>query len=259
MTFTKSLTKLSSKDVAVAGGKGALLGELLRADISVPNGFVVLTDAFDKFLDETDLRQEIRAQLNKVDQDKMHTVERASERIQSMILRADMPQEIAQAISKDFSTLGTKYVAVRSSATAEDSDSAAWAGQLETYLNTTQDLLLENVKKCWASLFTPRAIFYRFEKGLGESNVSVAVVVQEMIESEKAGIAFSVHPVTQDKNQMIIEAGFGLGESIVSGAITPDSYIVSKKDNKIIDINIHEQTKALYKKEGGGNVLPPFL
>lgn len=253
MTYTKSLTKLSSKDVATAGGKGASLGELLRSDILVPNGFVVLTSAFDKFLDETDLRQEVRAQLNKVDQDKMHTVERASERIQSMISRAEMPQEIAQAISKDFSALGAKYVAVRSSATAEDSDSAAWAGQLDTYLNTTDETLLENVKKCWASLFTPRAIFYRFEKGLKESNVSVAVVVQEMIESEKAGIAFSVHPVTQDKNQMIIEAGLGLGEAAVSGTITPDSYVVSKKDDKIIDINIHEQTKALHKKDGGGN------
>ncbi|KKQ64404.1 MAG: Phosphoenolpyruvate synthase [Candidatus Daviesbacteria bacterium GW2011_GWA2_38_24] len=253
MTYTKSLSKLSKKDVAIAGGKGASLGELLQAKILVPNGFVVLTDAFDKFLDDTDLRQEVLAQLDKVDQDKMHTIERASERIQQMILRANMPKEIAEIISKDFSSLGAKYVAVRSSATEEDSNSAAWAGQLETYLNTKEEALLENVKKCWASLFTPRAIFYRFEKKLKESNISVAVVVQEMIESEKAGIAFSVHPVTQDKNQMIIEAIFGLGETIVSGTITPDSYVVSKKDNKIIDINIHEQTKALYKKDGGGN------
>ena len=253
MTYTKSLSKLSNKDVAVAGGKGASLGELLQAKVLVPSGFVVLTDAFDRFLDDTDLRQEVLAQLNKVDQDKMHTIERASERIQQMILQADMPKEIAETISKDFSSLGAKYVAVRSSATAEDSDSATWAGQLETYLNTTQETLLENVKKCWASLFTPRAIFYRFEKGLKKSNVSVAVVVQEMIESEKAGVAFSVHPVTQDKNQMIIEAGLGLGEAVVSGAITPDSYVVSKKNNKIININIHEQTKVLYKKNGGGN------
>ncbi len=179
MTYIKLLTELSNKDVAIAGGKGASLGELMRADISVPNGFVVLTGSFDKFLDGADLRQEIRAQLNKVDQNKMHTVERASERIQLMILRAEMPKNIAQAITKDFSTLGAEYVAVRSSATAEDSDSAAWAGQLDTYLNTTKGTLLENVKKCWASLFTPRAIFYRFEKGLKESNVSVAIVVQE--------------------------------------------------------------------------------
>ncbi len=251
--YTKPLTKLSIKDIATAGGKGASLGELLRADIPVPNGFVVLTSAFDKFLNETDLRQELRAQLNKVDQDKMYMIERLSERIQSMILRADMPQEIAQAILKDFNTLNVKYVAVRSSATVEDSDSATWAGQFETYLNTIEKTLLENVKKCWASLFTPRAIFYRFEKGLKENNISMAVVVQEMIESEKSGIAFSVHPVTEDKNQIIIEAGIGLGEAVVSGVITPDSYVVSKKDNKIIDINVHKQVKALYRKEGGGS------
>ncbi len=254
MTYTKSLSKLSNKDVAVAGGKGASLGELLQAEILVPNGFVVLTNSFDEFLDDTDLRQEVLAQLNKVDQNKIHTIERASERIQQMILWADMPKEIAEAILKDFSSLGAKYVAVRSSATAEDSNSAAWAGQLETYLNTTEEMLLEKVKKCWASLFTPRAIFYRLEKEFKESDISVAVVVQEMIESEKAGIAFSVHPVTQDKDQVIIEAGFGLGEAIVSGTITPDSYVVSKKDNKIIDINVHKQTKALYKKDSGGNV-----
>lgn len=253
MSYTKSLADLSGKDVAVAGGKGASLGELLRADISVPNGFVILTDAFDRFLDETDLRQEVSAQLNTVKHDALHTVEYASEQIQAMILRVGIPQAVAQVIVKDFSALGAEYVAVRSSATAEDSNTAAWAGQLETYLNTTEETLLHNVKKCWASLFTPRAIFYSFEKGFKKSGVSVTVVVQEMVESEKSGIAFSVHPVTQDRDQMIIEAVFGLGEAVVLGAITPDSYVVSKKENSIIDSNVHEQAKALYKKLGGGS------
>ncbi len=253
MIYIKKLSNLSNKDVLIAGGKGASLGELMRANISVPNGFVVLTTAFEKFLDDTDLRQEILAQLNKAKQNKIHTIEQASRLIQSLILNAEIPKDIAEVIVKNYSTLNTKYVAVRSSATAEDSSSDAWAGQLETYLNTTEKTLLENIKKCWASLFTPRAIFYRLEKGLKENNVSVAVVVQEMIESEKAGIAFSVHPVTQDKNQMIIEAGFGLGEAIVSGEITPDAYVVSKKDDEIVDININKQTKALYKKDSGGN------
>ena len=220
---------------------------------ALPICFVVLTGAFDKFIDGADLRQDIRAQLKKVTIDKIHTVELASKKIQSMLSRAEMPKDIAKTIVRDFSTLGSKYVAVRSSATAEDSDSATWAGQLDTYLNTTEETLLENVQKCWVSHFTVRAIFYRFEKGLKESPISVAVVVQEMIESESAGIAFSVHPIMQDKNQMIIEAGFGLGEAVVSGAITPDSYVVSKKDYKIIDINVHEQIKALCRKEGGDN------
>ncbi|MCX6238295.1 MAG: hypothetical protein NTY07_12205 [Bacteroidia bacterium] len=127
-----------------------------------------------------------------------------------------------QYILKNFKKLGAKFVAVRSSATAEDSSEAAWAGQLDSFLNTTDKNLLENVKKCWASLFTPRAIFYRFEKKLHKTIISVAVVIQKMVESEVSGIAFSVHPVTEDRNQLIIEAGLGLGEAIEKLNPTPD-------------------------------------
>ena len=144
-------------------------------------------------------------------------------------------------------------MAVRSSATAEDSASAAWAGQLESYLNTTEETLLESVKKCWASLFTPRAIFYRFEKELHKQKISVAVVVQKMVESEVSGIAFSVHPVTENRNQLIIEAGLGLGEAIVSGQITPDSYVVEKEPRRIIDKNIEVQKRGLYRSGENGN------
>ena len=145
-------------------------------------------------------------------------------------------------------------VAVRSSATAEDSSQASWAGELETYLNTTEKTLITNVKKCWSSLFTPRAIFYRHEKKLHKAKVSVAVVVQTMIQSQISGITFTVHPVTKDRNQMIIEAGLGLGEAIVSGQITPDSYVINKKSLTLIDINIAEQAKKLERKATGGNV-----
>jgi pyruvate, water dikinase len=124
---------------------------------------------------------------------------------------------------------------------------------LESYLNTTRVTLLNNVKKCWASLFTPRAIFYRFEKGLQKSKVSVAVVVQKMVNSEISGIAFSVHPVTEDKDQLIIEAGWGLGEAIVGGEVTPDSYVVDKRDFSIIDLQIAEQEKMIIRKPEGGN------
>jgi pyruvate,water dikinase len=148
----------------------------------------------------------------------------------------------------EFKKLKAQYVAVRSSATAEDSKTASWAGELETYLNTTEKDLLNKVKKCWSSLFTPRAIFYRHEKKLLKSKVSVAVVVQKMIQSEVSGICFTVHPVTKDKNQMILEAGLGLGEAIVSGQITPDSYVLDKRDWSIMDINIAEQTMMIAKK-----------
>ena len=252
-TLIKNFTQISKTDTEIAGGKGASLGEMTQAGIPVPEGFVILSNAFERFIEETDLNVEISAILDTVDIKAVHTVENASENIQAMILSKEMPDDIKTDILKFYENLDCKFVAVRSSATSEDSASAAWAGQLESYLNTTKETLLENVKKCWASLFTPRAIFYRFEKKLNKDKISVAVVVQKMVDSEESGIAFSVHPVTQDENQIIIEAGFGLGEAIVSGSITPDSYVVDKQGFDILDINVNEQTKALYKKAKGGN------
>jgi len=216
MKFLRDFKNINKSDVSLAGGKGASLGEMTQVGISIPPGFVILATAFDQFLEETDLNVEIAAVLDLVNHNEMHTIENASEKIQALILQAEMPKDIKQEIKIFFKNLNVTYVAVRSSATAEDSASAAWAGQLESYLNTTEENLLENVKKCWASLFTPRAIFYRFEKELHKQKISVAVVVQKMVESEKSGVAFSVHPVTRDQNQLIIEAGFGLGEAIVS-------------------------------------------
>ena len=165
-------------------------------------------------------------------------------------------------------------MAVRSSATAEDSAVASWAGELETYLNTTEKNLLENIKKCWSSLFTQRALFYAFEKQVftkkhqqkiraGTSKmkdsypVSVAVVVQEMVHSEISGICFTVHPVTENRNQMVIEAGYGLGEAIVGGKITPDTYVIdkakarSKSQKSILDKNISEQSMMIIRKGAG--------
>lgn len=248
MRYTKSFAKISKESVSEAGGKGASLGEMTQAGIPVPPGFVVLSGAFEEFLKVTDLNVELDATLDNVDHTVTHQVDDASEKIKALILGKEMPKAIVKEVQASFRKLGAKYVAVRSSATSEDSKDAAWAGQLESYLNTTQDSLLENVKKCWASLFTPRAIFYRFEKGLHSKPISVAVVVQKMIQSEVSGIAFSVHPVTQDYDQLIIEAGFGLGEAIVSGAITPDSYVVEKSVKKILDKNIAVQGRGLFRK-----------
>lgn len=253
MALIKTFREITKSDTTIAGGKGASLGEMTQAKIPTPNGFVILADAFERFLEETDLNVEIDAVLDGVNTKEVHTVENASEKIQAMILSKEMPDDIKTEISKFYKKLDCDFVAVRSSATLEDSASAAWAGQLESYLNTTGKTLFENVKKCWASLFTPRAIFYRFEQKLHKDKVSVAVVVQKMIQAEESGVAFSVHPVTQDENQIIIEAGFGLGEAIVSGSITPDSYVVDKQGFKILDTNVNEQTKALHKKAKGGN------
>ena len=292
MEFTKTFEELSKKDVGIAGGKGASLGEMTSAFAKatadkqasynpVPPGFVVLAEAFEEFLRETDLSVELDAILDHVRDPvpkgpanaqehsisnvagqaghaDIHLVNSASEKIQALILGASLPEAIQKEVEEAFGKLDAKYVAVRSSATSEDSADAAWAGQLDSFLNTTEETLLENVKKCWASLFTPRAIFYRFEtqpshkatagkRDMHHDKISVAVVVQKMIQSEVAGIAFSVHPVTQDRDQMIIEAGFGLGEAIVSGSITPDSYVVKKSVKKILDKNITVQEKGIFR------------
>lgn len=253
MSFIEPFSKLSKNDAPIAGGKGASLGEMTRAGIPVPPGFVILAGAFEHFLEKTALNVEIDSILHTVDQKEMHTVESASEKIQALILNAKMPEDIVTKVKEFYTELDAQYVAVRSSATAEDGQDHAWAGQLDSFLNTTEATLLVNVQKCWASLFTPRAIFYRFEKGLHTTKISVAVVVQKMVESECSGIAFSVHPVTEDRNQLIIEAGFGLGEAIVSGSVTPDSYVVEKEPRRIIDTNISTQTRALYRVDSGGN------
>ena len=251
--FIKTFKQINKNDASIAGGKGASLGEMTQAGTPIPPGFVVLSDAFDKFLKETDLNVEIDSILDNVNHKEIYTIDNASEKIKALLLNAEMPKIISNEIKKSFKQLKVKYVAVRSSATAEDSSSAAWAGQLESYLNTTEKNLLENVKKCWASLFTPHAIFYRYEKNLHKQKISVAVVVQKMVDSEISGVAFSVHPVTQDENQLIIEASFGLGEAIVSGQVTPDSYVVEKKLRRIIDINVNIQDRGLHRAKINGS------
>ena len=255
--FIKNFKQLSKKDVAIAGGKGASLGEMTRAGIQVPPGFVVLADAFDEFLTASDLNTEVATKLKRVNLKDINSVDRASNEIRDLILDAEFPKKLGREILKEFPKLKARLVAVRSSATAEDSSVASWAGELETYLNTTRATLLENVKKCWASLFTPRAIFYRFEKKMQKTKVSVAVVVQAMIQSEVSGICFTVHPVTKDRNQMVIESGWGLGEAIVGGKITPDTYIIDKSkislqpDQSITDKNISRQEMMIVRAASG--------
>ena len=267
--FIKPFSQLSKTDVFIAGGKGASLGEMTQAKIAVPPGFVILIDGFDRFLEETDLAIEIASQIKKINYKDINSVDRFSNVIRDLIHDASMPQDLKKEFLKEFKKLNAKYVAIRSSATAEDSAVASWAGELETYLNTTENTLIENIKKCWSSLFTPRALFYAFEKKLITVDhqkkirartckkladcypVSVAVVVQKMVQSEVSGICFTVHPVTKDKNQMVIEVGFGLGEAIVGGKITPDTYVISKKDWAILDVNVSTQEMMIVRSEKG--------
>lgn len=249
MTYTKEFSQLSKDDAHLAGGKGASLGEMIQSSIPVPDGYVVLAGTFDTFLDESNLTDEIQTILSHVDLNIVHTIEDASEKIQYLILNAEISEPIITEIRYQFKKLDSEFVAVRSSATAEDGAEHAWAGQLSSFLNVTEEMLVEKVQECWASLFTTRAIFYRFEKGLNVEEISVAVVVQKMVNSEKSGVGFSVHPVTEDREQIIIEAGYGLGEAIVSGEVTPDSYVIHKTNKKIISCDVSNQSKALFRSD----------
>ncbi|MFA6436970.1 MAG: PEP/pyruvate-binding domain-containing protein [Candidatus Paceibacterota bacterium] len=246
--YIKNFREISKNDVGIAGGKGASLGEMTQAGIPVPPGFVVLASAFDKFLKDNDIKTKIDKLLDKVDTQDSSAIESCSEEIHNIVSNGSIPENIKEEILINFDNLDTEYVAIRSSATAEDSAIDAWAGQLESYLFINKNNVLESVKKCWASLFSPRALCYRFERGYKGKLVSVAVVVQKMIDSEVAGVCFTVHPVTRDKDQMIAEACWGLGEALVQGSITPDSYVIEKSTLNFIDVSTSEQTKMIVRK-----------
>lgn len=254
MLYIKQFTEINRVDVYTAGGKGASLGEMTQAGIPVPKGFVLTANAYDRFLYETNIWEQIDAHLKEIKIEDMDSVHKISEVIRDLIHRTEIPKDIVEEISDAARELDASYVAVRSSATAEDSANASWAGELETYLNIVPDQIVEKVRQCWSSLYTPRAIFYRSQKNLLDKQVSVAVVIQNMIQSEVSGVMFTVHPVAGDRNRMIIEAGLGLGEAIVSGRITPDSYIVDKRDYAIIDISIYPQTLKLVMSSAGKEV-----
>lgn len=251
--FIRWFSELSRQDILIAGGKGASLGELTRAGIPVPPGFVILTDAFQQFLELADLHQEIELALKDIEIHDQSEIDRVSAYLSEQILQTPFEEEFVREIQRAFKDLNAPFVAVRSSATVEDGSEAAWAGQLESYLNTTEETLIVRVKDCFASLFSPRAIFYRLQHGLKTEDIAVAVVIQKMIESDRSGIAFSVHPVTQDREQMVIEAGYGLGESIVSGQVTPATYVVTKRSGRVLEKTEHHQERGVYRAEHGGN------
>ncbi len=251
MTFVKNFSEINKSSVGEAGGKGASLGEMTEAGIPVPPGFVVLAPAFDIFLKTAGLEAKVQETINAVDYGDVSSVDAASAKIRDLILQEKFPEDISREVSNSFLKLGAEFVAVRSSATAEDGSQDSWAGELESYLNTSEKNLLENVKKCWSSLFTPRAMVYRNEKGLTKSHVSVAVVVQKMVQSEVAGVAFTTHPVTEDPNQMIIEGALGLGEMVVSGQVTPDSFVVNKTSKHIEETMVNDQEEMMIRSEDG--------
>ncbi|MEM1738444.1 MAG: phosphoenolpyruvate synthase, partial [Nitrososphaerota archaeon] len=239
--------ELGKEDVPLVGGKCANLGEMINAGIPVPPGFAITAYAYKRFIEEAGIAQKIYDILDETITDPRNPAqyEEASKKIRKLIESTPIPKEIRDAIVEAYRELSKKigvkdvYVAVRSSATAEDLPGASFAGQQETYLNVRgEDDLLESVRKCWSSLFTPRAIFYRTEKGFRHEKVLISVAVQKMVNSRSAGVMFTIHPVTGDRNIIVIESVWGLGEAIVSGAVTPDHFEVDKNTLRILAKNI---------------------
>jgi pyruvate,water dikinase len=253
METIRTFADLDKDDVALAGGKGASLGELTQIGMPVPSGFVILSSCYERFLAERGLEPQIASILDSISGDDIQAIQEASEKLCNLIRGAELPPSLADEIAQHFDALNVEYVAVRSSATAEDGRTTSWAGVFETYLNATSAELLRFVVSCWASLFSPRAISYRLDTGLREHRISVAVVVQKMVNSEVSGTALSVHPVTNDADHAVIEAVYGLGESLVSGSITPDTYVINKRRGELVDIHISEQEQGLFCGREGGN------
>ncbi len=241
-------------DLPEAGGKGANLGEMFNIGIPVPNGFVVTATAYFNFIKENELDQKIKEILKTTDVDDPDQLMKASQAIRRLITKSDLNPKLALEIMKSYKKLsaygGLKNVrvAVRSSATAEDLPDASFAGQQETYLDVIgESNVVSRVRDCWASLFTPRSIFYRQKKHYDHFRVGIAVPIMKMVESDISGIMFTVNPVSNDKTKIVIEAIWGLGEYIVQGKITPDQYIVTKHDWTIASKNQVNQDVMLTK------------
>ncbi|MFA5927472.1 MAG: phosphoenolpyruvate synthase [Patescibacteria group bacterium] len=247
-------SEINRNDIDKAGGKGANLGELVKAGIPVPNGFCVTAQAYYYFLERSGLKKAIEKSLSKIKPEDTKALNKISRDIKKQIMDADIPKDLASSITEAYHRLGGLAVAVRSSATAEDLPDASFAGQQATYLNIKgKEEVVAAVKKCYASLFEARAIYYRAINNFDHMKVGISVPVQNMIESEKSGILFTVDPVTENASHIVIEAGFGLGEAIVSGSVTPDRYLVDKNDLKIVNKEIHKQTWQIVQNFKGGD------
>ncbi|MCM1126482.1 MAG: PEP-utilizing enzyme [Lachnospiraceae bacterium] len=252
----RKFNEIGKDDVMTAGGKGANLGEMTRAGLPVPNGFVVTADAYRSFLAENHIDEEITALLDGAGADEQKLFS-AAEKIRELITAGSMPVSLREEVSRNYLDLckssgnSSQRVAVRSSATAEDLPDASFAGQQETYLNVVGiDALCENIIRCYASLWGNRAVSYRQTQGYDQKRVALAVVVQEMVESEKAGVLFTANPVNNSRDEMQLNASYGLGEAVVSGKVTADTFICDKDGNIRSSVIGSKEIEIIYAENG---------
>ncbi len=271
--YIKWFSELSNKDVSIAGGKGASLSEMYNNKFPVPPGFIITAHSFDYFLSINKIKEKIKKTINGINLENTEELNIVSKEIRNLVEGGEFPEDLKDEILEAYRLLSNEkiirnisgdalnilrnsqepaFVSVRSSATTEDLSNASFAGQQESFLNVKGERnLTDYVKRCFSSLYTPRAIYYRNRKGFSEDQALLAVVVQKMIDSEKSGVVFSKDPSNRTDN-IIVEAVFGLGEGIVSGMIKPDYYVVSH-DLKIEEIKLSEKKLAIVRDSSGRN------
>ncbi|MDI6815220.1 MAG: phosphoenolpyruvate synthase, partial [Dehalococcoidales bacterium] len=246
--------EVTKKDVPLVGGKGANLGEMANARIPIPPGFIVTANAYHYFLQSSKITDKIRHLLEPLDPEDSKQLQQIAAKIKQVIRDATMPLELAKEIQEAYIKMGKGLVAVRSSATAEDLPEASFAGQHSTFLNVQGEKeVVTAVQGCWASLFNPRAIFYRQQQGFDHFKVGIAVPVQKMVQSQASGVMFTIEPMTSDRSKIVIEAVYGLGEALVSGEVIPDLYIIDKEGLKISSKKIGKQGWQLIRNPAAGD------
>ncbi|MFN8162205.1 MAG: phosphoenolpyruvate synthase [Solirubrobacterales bacterium] len=255
--YTRDFEHLSRADVPYAGGKGANLGELTAAGVPVPPGFVVGAAAYAAFCDDGGLRGRIAEALSTVDVDDPAELDRAAAQVRGMVEAEPVPEAVERAIRESYAALagddGSTPVAVRSSATAEDTESASFAGMNETFLNVRgADAVVDAVRRCWSSLFGARTLFYRAKRGFGQADMDIAVVVQRQIQSTRSGVMFTIDPSSGAIDRLVIEGSFGLGEAVVSGSVSPDRYVVEKETLGILNREVRRKELVIESLPDGG-------
>src|SRR3989338_6817751 len=267
MSYVAWFKDLTKDSIAVAGGKGANLGEMFNLGIPVPGGFAVTAQCYGEYFTKTGLQPNILSLLKSLDPENNDQLQAVSRQIAALFAATPIPADMAEEIMESYELLGAsrknahdfvsgmeEFVAVRSSATAEDLPTASFAGQQATFLNVKgKKNVLIAVRDCWASLFTARAIYYRTKNEFDHSKVLISAIVQKMVNSERSGIMFTINPATNESSEIVIEGIYGLGEMIVGGEVNPDLFIVDKNSREIKKTEIRKQEYGLFRSANGGN------
>ena len=265
--LVKLLSEIDSDELLTAGGKGANLGEMIKAGLPVPEGFVLLVDSYREFVEANELERSIENLLGSLVEkaaqsgssalsaEEAQVIKETTEEIKGLFIAGKIPEVVREEIDRVYEALGRPEVAVRSSATAEDLPGASFAGQYSTYLNIRgRDELYEAVKSCWASLWNERAVSYRTRQGIGSKDLAHGVVVQKLIDSEKAGIIFTANPVNGRRDQVSLSSSWGLGEAIVSGEVEPDQWVIDKNNGHVLSEEIAVKKVMTVRRDGGSEL-----